>query len=113
MSTMILGRPETVAAMSFGKRFRYAVGASGRRYLFSEIAVSELTDFDDAVVILDGKPAPDADKPIWIGAREAADDARAALSFARSAARATRAHIHLLAGSPDERRRVIADLRAA
>ncbi|MCC2110915.1 MAG: hypothetical protein KDJ16_02655 [Hyphomicrobiales bacterium] len=113
MPNMTLGRPETVAEMSFGNRFRYAVGASGRRYLFSEVAVSELKDFDDAVIILDRKAAPETEKPVWIGAHDSADDRQGAISFAKWAARATRAHIHLLAGSPDERRRIIEDLRAA
>ena len=108
-----LGKPQTIAGTGFAERFHYLTGASGNRYLFSEIAVSELWDFPDAIVVLAGGGDAECPRILWIGTPERENGGHRGNTLRRLQARASRAHIHLLATSPDERRRIIEDLRAA
>lgn len=103
--------PEVPRRAGLGDRFHYFRGVSGRRYLFTEVSLAELRDFHSAVVML---------------ARRQADGRLAAFSVsvsdihgrAESPGRAlvgmppahTVALVHLLAGSADERRDMVADL---
>jgi hypothetical protein len=103
--------PEVPRRAGLGDRFHYFRGVSGRRYLFTEVALGDLRDFHSAVVML---------------ARRQADGRLAAFSVSVSVSHvpaepAGRAHmgmppahtvalVHLLAGSEALRRDLIADL---
>lgn len=115
MSTIDLDRPSTIEKTSFSEKFGYLKGASGRRYLFSAVALDDLPSFRDVVVVLSEKAAAGTRQVIWVGALdgEPNDAERARRAFASWMRRAAEAHIHLLAGSHEERRRVIDDICAA
>jgi hypothetical protein len=49
--------PRAVEDLGLGDRYRYLVGASGRRYLFTRVSFESLEDYRGAVVVLE-RPAP-------------------------------------------------------
>ena len=114
MKTIELGIPATIKSTALGDKFHYMTGASGRRYLFSTVAVNELRDFDNAVVVLAGPCECGTRQSVWVGALENGSGIdRLRRAFRNWLKRAERAHIHLLAGTSEERRRIIDDLCAA
>ncbi|MEZ5840386.1 MAG: hypothetical protein R3D02_08135 [Hyphomicrobiales bacterium] len=115
MTTFDLDTPSAVEAAGLGEKFRYLKGASGRRYLFSAVDVRDLPNFRDVVVVLSEKGSAGSRQVIWVGALdgEPNDAERARRAFESWMRRAADAHIHLLASSHEERRRVIDDICAA
>lgn len=93
-----------------GDRFHYFRGRSGKRYLFSALAASELADFRSAVAIFarrmpDGRLAAFWASDIDALGRPATPDFRWP-----KAAFGTVALVHLLAGGEREREALLADL---
>ncbi|HOV04789.1 MAG TPA: hypothetical protein PLJ34_01940 [Hyphomicrobiales bacterium] len=115
MTTIDLDTPPTIEATGLGDKFRYLKGASGRRYLFSSVDLDDLPTFRDVVVVLSEKSGSGTRQIIWVGALdgEPNDAERARRAFESWMRRAADAHIHLLAESREERRRVIDDISAA
>jgi len=91
-------------------RFRYFVGGSGRRYLFTAVDVAEFGDFASGILLL-ARPSEDGVEarlvvPFGGGGEPAASVCRKAIG--RSGP--DRAYVHLLAETPGERRAVVFDL---
>lgn len=81
-------------------RYRYWVGRSTRRYLFSEIDAASAPDFDDSVVI-----ATVSGRIVWVGC--GSELAGPWPSIPRDA----QVSVHLLANTAEECRGILNDLR--
>ena len=93
--------------------FRYWDGASGTRYVFTEIDPGDIADYPDTVVMLVEGRRRAPSKLRFLGEAGAwwAQHGQAALTkFKRQR---LRAFIHFIAESAEGRRKVIADLAAA
>ena len=105
------GAPRSAEACGLGDRFRFWRGASGRRYLFSSVAVDDLAGYCDGVVIIacaDGQGGYAGVEVIDLGAAGATRLAR------RLAAEpGLSAFVHLLAEDSRSRSDVVADLLGA
>ncbi len=101
--------PTTATAIGLGDQYRYWLGASGRRYLFTAIPVSSVDEYRKAVVVLAHKGRRRETRILWIGEIDRHGKRRGNRLLARPS-RPNRAYIHLLAGGPDDRRAVIEDL---
>jgi hypothetical protein len=91
------------AALAAGvpARYRYWLGRSGRRYLFTCTDVSDLAHFELGVAI-----AVMAGQITWTG-----DIATLAAMPASAPARNAAIYVHLLAATPEERQAVVEDLK--
>lgn len=98
--------PEVPRRAGLGDRFHYFRGVSGRRYLFSEVPVSDLGDFHSAVVMLAQRQAERRLAAFSVSF----SDATGRTPVAGVLPAQTVALVHLLAGSERERRSIIADL---
>lgn len=108
------GIPEAAKAIGLNERFLYWRGASGKRYLFTAIAIESIDDFREAVVLFVSNARKRAPKVLWIGAVDDGGIEKAARLRRRKRGMPIRqAFIHLLASDADERRAVIDDLAAA
>jgi hypothetical protein len=103
--------PEVPMRAGLGDRFRYLIGASGKRYLFTLVRREDLADFQCVVVVLarregsgwralsvadiDGDGRPTAGEP-----------------WPPIVPHGCRVLVHLLAAGREERRVVVADLTA-
>jgi hypothetical protein len=96
-------QPDFAELAGLGDRFRYWRGLSGRRYLFTLVAIETLADFPGAVGML-AERLPDG----RLAAREVFEIAANSLPHSRSGAVAL---VHLLAVTEAERRRAVEDLR--
>ncbi len=95
------GAPGAAAAIGLADRFRYFIGASGRRYLFTAVDATAVTDFADAVVVLLMR---DGELRVLESARVASErlgTPEGALAF-----------VHLLSITAGQRRAVLDDLTA-
>lgn len=105
------GTPGVAQAAGIESRFHFWRGASGRRYLFTEVSPENLRHFENVVVIL---------AEVWRGRPVAASatviEARlfegAALFRELAAGSRLRPFVHFLATSPRARRAVVSDLAA-
>lgn len=94
--------PHVTIAASLPARYRYWMGISGARYLFTLIDSRSLGDFEGAVALVArGRHI------LWVG--QAAELVRYDESGAHEQGAAL--YVHLLAASAKDRRAVIADLR--
>ena len=110
MQPIFAGSPGTARSIGLGDRFRYWLGASGRRYLFSMVAMDALDDLHNVVVIeASVQPGEAEPQPIWLGE---VDGVGAVNGYALGAAagRMTRTFVHFLAGSDIERHATMLDL---
>jgi hypothetical protein len=81
-------------------RYRYWVGRSTRRYLFSEIDAGSAADFGDSVAI-----ATTSGRIVWAGCGSDLPGHRS------NVPRDAQFSVHLLANTAEECRRIIDDLR--
>lgn len=88
-------RPRVLDDAPIGDRFRYWYGRSGRRYLFSAVAASDVADLDGGVVLVAGGAA---DRPEHVGLDLPAGVPTGAV------------YVHLLAETDAARADIIADL---
>jgi hypothetical protein len=94
--------PHVAIDAGLSARYRYWTGASGARYLFTRIDADALSLFERAVVL-----AARSGRIVWAGEAADLDAAGAALKRERG----TAFYVHLLAGLPECRRAIVADLR--
>ncbi len=110
MQPTFAGTPRTARAIGLGHRFRYWLGASGRRYLFSLIPPDGLDSLQNAVVIEACETASDAEPhPTWLGEVNARGE-RQGYPIGSANQRTIRTFAHFLAGSDLERRAAMLDL---
>lgn len=105
------GVPKSAAKCGLEADYRYWLGASGTRYLFTVVDADEVGAFDDVVVVLargDGVGGYAAVDVVNVGAAGEADRHAVAKRVAGDS-RLT-AFVHLLAEEPATRREVAADL---
>jgi hypothetical protein len=108
------GAPKSAEAGSFGARFRFWIGASGRRYLFTAVSAEELPDFADAIVVVARGDASRGYAGVDIADLGAAGEASAARIARRIAADSgLAAFVHLLAVDAERRGAIAADLIGA
>nr|WP_321443073.1 hypothetical protein [uncultured Cohaesibacter sp.] len=89
-------------------RFCYWQGSGEGRYVFSQIAIDDISSFSECVLILASEEGPHPQIQ-WIGMIE--DLTPMALSdMSDSALMHLSAYVHLLAGGEEERARVVGDL---
>ena len=94
--------------------FRYWRGASGAKYVFTEIDLNEVGDYTETVVmLLDARRRPSGPKLAYLGEAESARIDPTGKSAAANRKSSMRAFVHLLAEDADRRRQIIADLAAA
>jgi hypothetical protein len=93
-------------------RFRYWQGASGQRYMFTEIDPDEVADYPDTVLLLVEARSRKPAKLAFLGEVGASCSDLAAMLAAGGRNARLRAFIHFLADNSDRRRQVIADLAA-
>lgn len=106
---MAHGRSSQLAPEALASRFCYWQGSKGERYLFSQIALDELSSFSECVLLLALEQDPARPTIHWIG--EVADlSPRAFSNLTANDFSALTAYVHLLSGSPKERQRIISDL---
>ncbi len=108
------GIPEAAKAIGLNERFLYWRGASGKRYLFTAVAIDSIDDFREAVVLFVSNARKRTPRVLWVGAVDEGGIEKAdSLSRRKYRLPIKRAFIHLLASNPDDRRAVIDDLAAA
>jgi len=94
--------------------FRYWRGASGAKYVFTEIALTEIGDYTETVVmLLDARRRSSGPKLAYLGEAESAHIDSTRKGTAPNRKLCMRAFVHLLAVDADRRKQVIADLAAA
>ncbi|MBA5778595.1 hypothetical protein H2509_15810 [Stappia sp. F7233] len=104
--------PEASRALGLGDAFRYFQGRSGRRYLFSEVAVDDLEDYRNAVVVLLPRLRSSGDsRGRWLGEIDRYG-ARQGKPISAVRLKRMRAYVHLLANAAPERHSVLADLES-
>jgi hypothetical protein len=108
------GAPKSAEAGGFGARFRFWIGASGRRYLFTAVTAEELAGFADAVAVMARGDAGRGYAGVDIADLGAPGEANAARIARRVAADpGLTAFVHLLAVDAERRRDIAADLIGA
>ncbi|WP_407049504.1 hypothetical protein [Methyloraptor flagellatus] len=107
----MVGQPMSARSIGLGERFRYWSGASGRRYLFSSMSTAALDDLTNVVVLLVATDMRGEHQVVWLGEIDG-EGVRSGQPVGQAKDRPTRAYVHLLAGSDDERRAILLDLTA-
>ncbi|WP_029057978.1 hypothetical protein [Stappia stellulata] len=102
--------PRAAAELGLTDQYRYLLGRSGKRYLFSTVPADRLADYPCAIVVM----GPDVGrggrtKKPWIGEIDRDGKRRGARLTNRDLAGRT-ALVHLLAGDAAKRRLVLDDL---
>ncbi|WP_373235982.1 hypothetical protein [Cohaesibacter celericrescens] len=93
---------------SISNRFCYWQGDAGIRYLFSQIALDDISSFEDCVLLLATETGTQLNVQ-WIG--EISDLSPLAFEdIASEDLKHLTIYVHLLAGNKDARQKVIADL---
>ena len=93
---------------SLASRFCYWQSADGMRYIFSQITSDDLASFSDCILLLASEQG-DLPHMEWIG--EIEDFASLAMtSHDKQELANLSIYVHLLAGSKEERQRVVEDL---
>lgn len=100
-------------AKGLADKFRYWLGASGDRYVFTEIDLNEIDEYTETVVLLMDARRRTGLRLAYLGeaGSRSADQSRTLAAAKRS--KSIRAFVHLLAEDADRRRHIIADLAAA
>ncbi len=102
--------PDVPRKAGLGDRFHYFRGASGRRYLFSEVAAKDLADFRAAVTMAAERSVDGRLAATWIGTIDTAGRlAPADPNWPRFRPGMVML-VHLLAARESERAAAIADL---
>ncbi|MAA99282.1 MAG: hypothetical protein CMN87_09120 [Stappia sp.] len=103
--------PRAAEDLGLGDRYRYLVGASGRRYLFTRVSFDRLEECPGAVVALERPEAADAqaERIVWLGEIDR-DGRRRGPPLPRGARKSLIVLVHLLAGDAAGRRVVLDDL---
>ena len=99
-----------LAIDSLDSRYCFWQGAGGERYIFSQISIDEIADFNDCILLLaiEQGTFPDIH---WIG--DVSDLTPMVLNdLCPDQLMHLSAYVHLLAGSKTERGQIIADLEA-
>jgi hypothetical protein len=105
--------PEVPRKAGLGDRFHYFRGASGRRYLFSEVAAKDIGDFRSAVAVAAERLSDGRLAVTWIAAVDSAGrPMTAARRWPRFEPDAV-VLVHLLAAREGERLALVADLTEA
>ncbi len=108
------GAPKSAEAGGFGARFRFWIGASGRRYLFTAVAAEGLADFADAVIVVARGNAARGYAGVDIADLGTPGEASAARISRRVASDpGLTAFVHLLAADAAKRGDIAADLIGA
>lgn len=104
--------PKVAEELGLLDRYRYFDGKSGRRYIFTRMTASDLADCAGAVVIvpLQGKSAQGAAPVIGEVDRNGKFHG---LGAAKARRRYGDVFVHLLAGSAQDRKAVLDDLKAS
>jgi hypothetical protein len=105
--------PEVPRKAGLGDRFHYFRGASGRRYLFSEVAAKDLGDFRAAVVLAADRFADGRLAATWVGTVDTAGRLMPADHRWPRFRPGMVVLVHLLAARESEREAAIADLMDA
>lgn len=107
------GLPIFVGNVMLGDRFRYWRGASGRRYLFTEIDGAELADYRGAVAVeIEDRAGDEAGEGRVINLLEIDEDGGIRRHPVGFNAEPSAAFVHLLATSAAERQAILLDLAA-
>lgn len=102
-------------SLTHGDRYRHFAGASGRRYIFTLMAVEDLADCRQAVVLLLPRKKPRSRKsiseqPIWFGEVDVEGKRRGPrIKFATL--ESSNIYVHLLADGAKERSSILEDLK--
>ncbi|PLX38572.1 MAG: hypothetical protein C0606_10320 [Hyphomicrobiales bacterium] len=96
--------PLAVDKAGLGTRFKYWHGASGRRYLFTAVAMNELDNFSNAVVLFANRRW----RALWVGATD--ETGHLTGRPAETSSRDRLVFVHLLSRHERERDEVLADL---
>lgn len=109
-----LGRcPDIDHANGLADKFRYWHGASGDRYVFTEIDLNEIDEYTETVVLLMDARRRSGLKLAYLGEADCINATQTRLLAAAKRSKFVRAFIHLLAKDADRRKHIIADLAAA
>ena len=105
--------PEVPRKAGLGDRFHYFRGASGRRYLFSQVAAKDIADFRGAVFL--GAERSDGGRlaASWLGTIDTAGRLTAADQRWPRLRPGALMLVHLLAAGESEREAAVADLAEA
>ncbi len=105
------GTPEFAERCGLGDRYRYWLGTSGRRHLFTAVDASALPDFNQAVIVLARRDGNGGYRGVDVGCPGDAGEETAAQILRRLAGdRELAIFVHLLAGNAAARRRLVRDL---
>ncbi len=108
------GTPEFADRCGLGDRYRYWLGASGRRHLFTAVDASELPDFSQAVVVLARRDVTGRYVGVDVVCPGDPGEPASAEVASRSIADPLLAvFVHLLTGNPSARQRLVRDLTGA
>jgi nitroreductase len=105
--------PEVPRKVGLGDRFHYFRGASGRRYLFSEVTATDLADFRGAVFLAAERLGSSRLAATWIGTIDTAGRLAAADQHWPRFRPGVVMLVHLLAVGERKREAAVADLVAA
>ena len=100
--------PRAAKALGLDERYSYLRGASGKRYLFTVVPETAVTDYPGAVVVLAAQARDAARQIMWVGEIDG-KGFRHGSKIGRGRRRAD-ALVHLLAQDEAARRMVIRDL---
>jgi hypothetical protein len=107
------GTPEFAERCGLGDRYRYWLGASGRRHLFTAVDARELPDFNQAVVVLARREASSYRGIDIVCPGDPGEPSASELTRRLAADTTLAVFVHLLAGDASARRRMVRDLAAA
>lgn len=105
--------PEVPRKAGLGDRFHYFRGASGRRYLFSQVAAKDIADFRGAVFLGAERSGGGRLAASWIGTIDTAGRLVAADQRWPRPRPGMMMLVHLLAAGESEREAAVADLAEA
>jgi len=100
-------------AKGLADKFRYWCGASGDRYVFTEVDLNEIDEYTETVVLLMDARRRSGLRMAYLGEAGSRSARQSRTLEAAKRSKSVRAFIHLLAEDADRRRQIIADLAAA
>lgn len=100
-------------ARGLADKFRYWCGASGDRYVFTEIDLNEIDEYTETVVLLMDARRRSGLRMAYLGEAGSRSARQSRTLAAAKRSKSIRAFIHLLAEDADRRKQIIADLAAA
>jgi len=105
--------PEVPRKAGLGDRFHYFRGASGRRYLFSEVPAKDIANFASAVAVVAERRMDGRLAVTWIAPLDRFGHAAMGDRREPRVRPGTVVLIHLLSASDAERQALVADLLAS